>query len=516
MVIRVNIIVHNTNYEIELVDKSLFGVIETMKRKLVTFNQVAIPSNKNFRKFGKITFRLEEDRQYYCHSIREKTYRFPISTVKDVIMLLKQRGVAKEEIAVFYDRAYKSEKLSTPIKKEFIPRDYQKKYIAALTNKDAKAVSLVDLFTGYGKTFISIYAISKINYRLVVLVIPRYIEKWVGDLMKYFDIQSADEINIIQGSDSLIDAMKDKNYKYKFTICSVRTMMNYIDAYEHEKDFPYPVTPNKLLRHLKAGTLLNDETHQEFHAVFKITTYLDPMRFNAMTATLKTKNQYLSRMYDVVFPPETRISNLVEYTRYITVYAIGYRINSLKGLQYRRLQGYNHILLEQSIVKNNLLLNSYVSMVDYILKDGFSSRKVKGDKCVIFASSIIMCTILTNWLSKLNPKLNIARYVENDKLDNVMNPDIDVTVTTVQGAGTAFDIPNLITVIQTVSISSLSANKQTFGRLRDLPGKEMRFYYVYCKDINEQINHHRDRINVLGPLAKFYNREDYHEVLRAK
>jgi hypothetical protein len=75
----------------------------------------------------------------------------------------------------------------------------------------------------------------------------------------------------------------------------------------------------------------------------------------------------------------------------------------------------------------------------------------------------------------------------------------------IQTAGTAIDIPLLHTVIQTVNVSSLQANEQNHGRLRDLPGKDVMFLYLYSKDIQKHKQYHLKRMNIFRPISKkFY------------
>ena len=64
------------------------------------------------------------------------------------------------------------------------------------------------------------------------------------------------------------------------------------------------------------------------------------------------------------------------------------------------------------------------------------------------------------------------------------------------------DVPNLTTVIQTISIQSIQAVKQAYGRLRNLKDKEMRYYLIYCNDIPNQVSYMHSNKEVLGPLYK--------------
>jgi len=62
----------------------------------------------------------------------------------------------------------------------------------------------------------------------------------------------------------------------------------------------------------------------------------------------------------------------------------------------------------------------------------------------------------------------------------------------------------------------MQSNMQVFGRLREIPGVETIYRYVYCRDIQDQVRLHFDRRNSLIKLAKTYTQEDFHKVLRVR
>lgn len=387
-----------------------------------------------------------------------------------------------------------------------------KKECACIAINHPDKLYVTDEYITTHNTFISLYSVLEFDYRTIVLILPKYIEKWIGDLKKYTQIKDED-IYVVQGGESLTDLMNEKNIKYKFIICSLRTMINYIKDYNTDV-FEYPVKPQDLVRHLKVGTVMNDESHQEFHAVFTCMLYFDPLKFVGMTATIDTNDKHQAAMYEVLFPKENRVSNLVEYIPYINVCAIQYTINSYRGIHWRRAQGYNHILYEQSIMRNRLLLREYLQMILFYVKTEHMNRRVAGDKIVIFASMVNMCKIIANFLQKEFPTLNVKTYVEEDPLENILTADI--TASTPQSSGTALDIPMLITVLHTVSTSSMQANQQNFGRLREIPDKKTNFVYFYCKDIKEHRSHNKDRLEAIRKLTNEFKHVEYHNVLKSR
>jgi len=385
----------------------------------------------------------------------------------------------------------------------------------AVDNEDKLFV--IDDYIVTHNTILSLHTVSQINKRFGVLVLPKYIDKWTNDVKELTNIQD-NELYVVKGGDSLnnlVTLADNDELEAKIIIFSIRTISNYIKEYEnalYEDEFTYECKPEDLMDRLGIGLILNDETHQEFHAVFKSCLYLDPCRFIGLSATLDHNDANVRKMYNIMFPGAARISNIVEYKPYIHVVDVTYSINSTKQIKYKRPQGYNHILYEDSIIKNNLLLKSYTEMIEHYFKIGYLDRRVEGDKILVFVASIKMATILTEHFAMKYDDLDVRRYVEDDPYENVMEGD--VVISTVLSSGTALDIKGLITVIQTISIKSLQAVKQAYGRLRNLEGKEMYYYSIHCKEIPNHSANAKSNKSILLPMSKYWKDKYYNKTLR--
>jgi len=364
-------------------------------------------------------------------------------------------------------------------------------------------------------TTLSMAAITTIKQRTMILVLPKYIDKWISDVKANTTVKDED-IYVVKGGDSLNKLILaiEQGATYDFIIVGIRTIYNYIKSYEtrlYDSEFSYERTPDELMEALGVGVILNDETHQEFHAVYKCGLYFNPCRFIGLSATLDNNDKNLVRMYDTMFPNDCRISGLVEYKHYIESYNIAYRIRNTKRIQYQRQQGYNHTLLEASIMRNSVLLKDYVNMITYYVKEGYYKRREEGDKALIFVASVKFATLLKQHMEVIFEDIDVRRYVEDDPYENLM--DGDLIISTPNSAGVAVDIPGLISVYQTVAIKSLQMNKQTFGRLRNLKGKEMRYYSFYCKDIPKHKDMIRVRKEILLPFSKHWYEDEYNKTL---
>ncbi len=379
----------------------------------------------------------------------------------------------------------------------------------AVDNADKLYVS--EDFIVTHNTFIAASSFVKIKNRVGILVLPKYIEKWIGDL-KELTNATDDDILIISGGDSLrklLDMKDNDEVIPNYIIFSNRTFSNYVKEYESlviESLFTYSVKPMDVCEYLNIGTIIVDEVHQEFYSVFKNLLYLDPEYFIGLSATLITQDKRLNKMYDILFPKESRLSFLA-YDMYINVYSISYTMSRMTGIRYDTNRGYNHIMFEQSLIRNSILLESYIKMIKYYTDKEYISRKKDGQKLIIFAATIEFCTILTNEFKYFYPKLDVRRYIGDDPYENAI--DADIRITTIKSAGTALDIPNLITTIMTTSIGSEQANLQALGRLRKIDGVDVRFIYLWCENIRPQVKYHYAKMEVFKNKVKNYYLDRY-------
>jgi len=501
---KLEIVIRNTHFSVVINDSSLYRVINSMTDYLVSMKLEFNPYTKKTK--------MVKDKNYFVKS--DNTYRFNINMLKRFMLLLRDNYVSKDDILVKEDKQYPVMPLELTLSDDYEPRDYQHLYINELTKprKSYNTNLLVDLQTGRGKGYLTTYALVQMNMRTMFILLPKYIKKWVLELQDYTDVD-IDDIYVIQGSGSLIKLMEEEDPDYKFIIFSITTMNNYIRDYEKDPN-SYPIEPSEFLRHIKAGITVNDEAHQHFHAVYKAMLYFNSVKHIGLSATLESNDKSIVKIYDTMYPEDSRISNLIEYNKYIVVKSIRYNISNIKALNYKRAQGYNHILFEQSIMNYSVLLRAYIEMVEYYFISEYFNRRIHGEKCIIFCASIRMATILSNYFQGKHKDLDIRRYVEDDPYENIVSAD--VTITTPNSGGTAIDVPGLINVIDTTSIGSRQLNIQIMGRLREIKGRDVVYTYLYCSDISNQNNLSRLRLEAIAGKAKTVIRDSYNKVLKTR
>lgn len=365
-------------------------------------------------------------------------------------------------------------------------------------------------------TSIGLTAISRLGYVTVVIIKPAYIEKWFIDIQEVLQIKPK-EIMTVQGGDQLrglFDMARHGILDSKFILISNRTYANYLKAYEtnqfSDEFLEYGCHPDEFYALLRASILLIDEVHQDFHLNFKILLYAHVQLAICMSASLMHHNDFMEQMYEIAFPNANRYKGL-ELDRYLKVFPINYHFDKpqyIRTTEYGKTT-YSHMAFEKSVMRHKGVLNNYVNMIKFWIDYGFIKDYKKGDKVLIFASSIVMCTELTRRFKYIYKQFDVRRYVEDDPYENIINADI--TVTTILSGGTAIDVPNLRMALLTINVDSIQSNIQSSGRLRKLPDRDVKFFYLYCEQIQKHKDYHhrrrdllKDRVSLIKELSYNY------------
>lgn len=370
---------------------------------------------------------------------------------------------------------------------------------------------VTDDFIVTHNTLTSLLAVARLQKRTVIIIKPMFIEKWVDDLLKTYEIKPTD-IMVVKGSGhlmALFDLAKSGELDSKFIIISNKTIQNWLKLYEQYREgiftLGYSTLPETLFEDLDAGIRLIDEVHMDFHLCFKIDLYTNVERSISLSATLVSNDDCITRMHEIMHPTNTRYA-LQKLDQYINSYVVYYQFKDptkIRTTEYGATS-YSHTAFEKSIFKHKPTLNNYFNLIKYIIEIGFMKNVRKKKKLMVFASTIEMCTLLTNYFSNVFNQYKVKRYVGEDPYSDLMTGDI--IFTTLGSAGTAVDVPDLTNVILTVAVDSIQSNIQSLGRLRKLgPDDRTEFHYMTCLDIPKHLEYSFRKKEMLGRYAKTYS-----------
>lgn len=370
------------------------------------------------------------------------------------------------------------------------------------------------LQTGKGKSLATMFFMLKYGKRTVLIMKPMYMKQWERELIASFKPKKG-EMYVVQGSaglKSLIDMAKDpeEDFNPSIIMISNATYRNYLRSYfdNPELDVGYGCKPWEFFETLKAGVRVIDELHQDFHLNFLIDCTTNIPKTVSLSATMKSDDRTLNRMYDIMLPPESYAPSPA-HDRYISVYQVMYRFHNPERIKYTNwMRQYNSAIYEKSIRKQPKVLQNYLNMVLDVAKHQWAEHRDfrKGMKLAVYCGTQDMCDLVLAAFKKAYPTMDVRRKIDEDPEENLL--EADIIVTTLQSAGTARDIPDLAVCISTIALSSMQANQQFIGRLRHLkkwPEITPRFYYLICRDIEKHLKFANEKAEKIGDKVKDLN-----------
>lgn len=369
-------------------------------------------------------------------------------------------------------------------------------------------------------TMIGYHSCVRLRQKFMILVKPTFLEKWVEDVKKYSDLEDG-SLFVIKGRDSLIklfDMSREEVKKIDVFVTSMRTITNY--HYLCFTENYYKVKPENFLSYTGITNVLNDESHKEFEALFKIIMWLNPYKLFGLSATMESNKPGVNDFYNLIYPKLNRLNSIFGLNRYLTLYFVNYKIAHGVNLPHKTFRGYNHIMYEQAIMKNMHVLNDYIDMMIEMLEIYYIDYKSKVDygfdrpKCLFFFSTVDMCTIVTNKFKSIYKDYKVYRYTGDDDYQEMLESDI--IISTPGSTGTGIDIPGLITAIQTVSIGDHQLNIQAAGRLREIKGKDVLYVCLQAENIAKQQQLKMKRLNSLRDRVKVIKYEKYSKYIGLK
>lgn len=470
---------------------NVIRVLMNFSRRFAVCKDVGVKSNNRYVKennqpqFTVFAYRTPDNSEF----------RFHVGQYEEFIQYLEFNHIQPHLYKVSYVGMYEPAKIELVLNSSYELRDYQKEIIEFVSEEvvDGNRSRLIALPVGTGKTISALAATCNIKNRVLIIILPTYIDQWAKEITKVTSVKPK-EIMIVKGSaqmEGLIGLGQDKALKAKFIIISLPTFRNFL------KNFHFNVNDYKsedICKIIGVGTIIIDETHQHLHAVYMLMLNLHVPRVIGLSATLLTDDATIRKIHHCMFPKEIRFDK-IKMEQYIKVYAIAYRfLNFYKAnlrTSERGSNNYSHNAFEKSILLNKEVSAKYLNFIVELIEKAYNKDYVKGDKLLIFASSIAMCTAITKHVRKEFPDYTVERFVEDDPYENMLKPDIRVS--TILSCGTGKDIPNLRATIMTTSVSSTVSNIQALGRLRKLPDRDVKFYYVFCEQIPKHCQYHSSK-----------------------
>ena len=449
--------------------------------------------------YGHVEMKLVD--VYASYSKERLEYRLHRNCLDNFVEYLGNYRLHASDIEIIHHHIEPGVFVDFKIREDFTPYDYQLDALENYLNKPEPIAKLLTFQTGFGKTLTAQASMTHWKTRTLVVLKPMFIEKWISDFKKDLGL-SVKDIVVVQGSKALaglIQQAQDGELDKKVIIVSNRTVYFYIHDYKNlprfDFDDKYGCVPQDLIKTLGVGLRLIDETHMEYHGNYMLDLFTHVQSSIDMSATLDHDDAFMKRMYELRFPMNQRYSAM-DYSKYVDVYALRYwfsedSMNKIRFIR-RGRQSYSHSDFEKSLMRWRKILDRYVKMVLEITETQYANDREDGQKMLVFAASVNLCTYLRDAIQKAYPNLKVGRYVSEDSFDVLT--DSDIIVSTLLSSGPAVDISGLRTVLMTTAVRSLQQNVQALGRLRKLKGKwenvPLRFMYLVSENIQAHLDYH--------------------------
>lgn len=386
--------------------------------------------------------------------------------------------------------------------------DYAEAVCISVAHPDKLFVIKDHIVTHNTKT--TLVAVAQMGCRSMVMIPPKYFGIWetaleetYGDSVKWKRVSGSGELKqlIIDGLDGTIEE--------DVLLVSCVSYRNYIETFEQYgeniEQSGYMVPPPRFHEVCGIGVQINDEFQEDPGLYFRIDLYSNVKKQIYLSATPYTGNPYVTKMIDVMTPPETHCT-LPEWNRFIDTIALIYSDPSVKPKDYLTpfKNTYNHARYETQMMKNKRRLEFYLKYVRRAVEGLYVRDRVEGQKALVLCATVNFIHMLTKYLQKEFPDLVINYHVSGSDYNQLEKNDI--TISTIKSAGTGVDIPNLRETIMLQATGSEKDNVQIMGRtrvLRDWPDVTPRFSYFVCNNIPQHIRYMQEKQEFLKGKARY-------------
>lgn len=460
----------------------------------------------------------KNDKVFAERTTSPKTYRLHVQQKDDFLSFMKQNDIEyKLDVVSMYTPA----KADFNLAESYKPRDYQEPLVQHVATGNYKEI--IALQTGKGKTAVFLFAVARRGVRTVLVLSPKYFDRWLGDLstkigeqtgrVPMMPLDKPGELMTVRGSKELRDLINlglSNQLRAKFIVISSVTYYQYLTHYkENGVDDKYAnVEPFKLWELLKVGMVCVDEGHENFHNNFRMDLYNHVPIAVALSATMVPDDPFLKRMYEIVYPTNLRRGDDT-YDAYARMLYVPYFLDHDKEhikTSWRGRGDYSQLAYEANLLnkKNRKRLANVVDMISHDVEHLFLRLRHEDYKLLIFFDSVDMCVHMEKELKKIYPTLKVGKYTSEEGMEVL--DELEIIIATTKSADTGIDVKNLQMVFCFVARGSTQSNLQMFGRLRKLKTDKVDpiFLYYMCESIPAHRRYHNRRMETFIPKTKSF------------
>ena len=430
--------------------------------------------------------------RYYLMNA-DGTLRLPVGILEDVQNVVQTCGYELKKIKL---PSHEQGTTDIDIVEPYAPKERQVRVIEHMLDESHHRRG-VNLQTGVGKTFCSIYTSAKMKIPTLVIC-SGLMKQWYEAYCKF---TNAEDIYIIKGSDSIWKLLKS-DYMPSVIIASLETIRNYINCDIEDEGFPLDF--EGLCERYKIGLKVVDEAHLCWHAATMIDLNCRVANNIYLSGTFRQSDQRRQAIFERIYPTNI-IYDEGTYNKYvnITSYSINLDIPIRKT---RSPHGYSHAKYEGAILKRKTKTNKFLGHIKDIIRFIYLDVRESGEKMLLYFGTIQMIETVQKYLQQVYPELKVITYIKSDPEEKLLG-DYDIVISNPKKASVGLDIPLLRSAFSAWSTAATTTVEQMLGRLRELDSGNTPEYGDLWDDSNEK--HHeyiRKREQVYIAKGKTYKR----------
>lgn len=475
--------------------------------------EVLIPfCKRNFCRFQKVpgelfgTTKLEVSHVFARFNTDKTELRFNASMLEPFIKFMVDRGYNKSRIDIREEKVIPAKKVLHVIRDQGIkPRnELQEEFVEFMTGP--LPIVTNNMGTGQGKTFCALYSSLQIGERILITVLPRYVDIWIKAFGEFYkiaphEILLADVFGVQELHQAMLNGADPK---------IIILPLTKIDIYlKKMKEDPTVPSLDQVFTDLQCGIRIIDEAHESIYSVYMSMLYGNHKKTMVLSATLRGDDDFINEIYNQIFPPSSYLK-ATEYTQYIHGIAYHHRIDLWKyKINTKGFGGYSHVKFEQGILKNKYVFEQYYQMLKGAFWTYYLENLREGQKSMWFFATVDFCDAFEKRLKKDFPELDTIVFtakLSGKKGMSTAYREHQVVITTPGSCGTGKDIPMLYAVFSPIAVSSSQRNDQMVGRTRPVdkwwPDLDPIFVYFVCRDEPKQMEYDKKRRSLFGRKLK--------------
>lgn len=383
-----------------------------------------------------------------------------------------------------------------------LPRDeYQKQMIRYMIGEGeyeklkGASQQVLSLPTRSGKTYITIVALSLLEYRgLIIVNSDELRSQWKEEIIKHTQL-SANNVEVIQTSQAFEAYAKgDLPSKERYIFVTThRSIHNAVKTYGKE-------VLGRALENLDIGVKVIDEAHIEFRNTLTTDYYTDVWKTFYLTATFARSDTDENRIYQRAFNQVNKMSAInPERTPSVVVSMIGYcstpNYMEEQDICFGRRGFSRHKYLAREL-KAGALEREVLSILELCLE----KSKLEG-KILILLSSIEAQEYMQSVIAEKYPIYKTCCHNSKTPIEDFR--EYGIICATSQKLGTGITIPKLRVIINTEPSPSAVGLIQTKGRLDVYEeGKDTYYFYVMNVAFKKIHQYFNQAIKIFQPVSK--------------